>query len=742
MKIIRLALIPAFFISFLLIHNTALSIAGTDIFCAPSRPCIRRAIELYRDGSLEESLHEFKKISDEGDPSVETGIASFMTGYLMKQLGMAEGEAYFDKAISLSPIIEDYALFMKGEFLEKRGELIEAASVFSEVFSQYPDSVLRKKALLRSGDLYLASGKIEKAIELYKRFLSSYPKDRLTPVVLYELGLAYVLKEELSTAYDYFTRIWIHYPVSKEARKAKNMMEWISNSVQDLGPITYKDLYIRAGRLYDAALYREALIEYRKILSIRDKDIDKNMEMEINFRIAKCLYNLRRSEEAERVMESFLRRYSSYPRASEVLYWLGRNYLRQGKEKEFIRSSHKYIKKYRKNRRVPEVMYRLGIIYSDRGEIKKAISLYNRIMRKYPKSRYASESQWAKGWLFYKRGKFKKALQVFQSIIRDGRPFSDIPRAFYWKAKTLYRLKDRKGMKKTLCNLCRTYRGSFYCTFTTYYYAPSCPAEVSLRDSDREHDAVVMEDGWSDIIRADGDRFDSKIQFLLYLGLKDEALEEIKQSGRIGRMQRDKVVNLANMLYSMGEYYMSLRILYSNLPSSTIYRLGEMNMDIWRLIYPEGYSEVVTTYSETFRLDPFLVYALIREESRFNRKAISPTGAVGLMQLMPKTASTLAGGLTINRESLFVPERNISLGTRYFSALLKRFDGNIILAIAAYNAGPVAVARWVTEREGFDLDEFIEDIPYRETRNYVKRVFKSYVEYHRIKGGNGRIDTL
>ena len=163
---------------------------------------------------------------------------------------------------------------------------------------------------------------------------------------------------------------------------------------------------------------------------------------------------------------------------------------------------------------------------------------------------------------------------------------------------------------------------------------------------------------------------------------------------------------------------------------------------LWPLVYPAGYSDLITKHAISSNLDPFLVYAIIREESWFNKEAVSPAGALGLMQLMPGTAKRVAKESYAGRESLFDPEVNIELGTRFFSERLSQFDGNIFLAIASYNAGPEAVEKWMNELDGVELDEFIEDIPYKETREYVKKVFRSYMEYNRLYKEETRIDTL
>jgi soluble lytic murein transglycosylase len=136
-------------------------------------------------------------------------------------------------------------------------------------------------------------------------------------------------------------------------------------------------------------------------------------------------------------------------------------------------------------------------------------------------------------------------------------------------------------------------------------------------------------------------------------------------------------------------------------------------------------------------MDPFLLLSLIREESLFDPKAVSPVGAIGLMQLMPETAQRTAHLLSLELEGtkpLHEIELNIALGTHYLNGLLKDF-GNVPAALAAYNAGRSRVKGWLSQGKYEQMDEFIEDIPYPETRNYVKRILTSYFHYHAYNGG-------
>lgn len=213
---------------------------------------------------------------------------------------------------------------------------------------------------------------------------------------------------------------------------------------------------------------------------------------------------------------------------------------------------------------------------------------------------------------------------------------------------------------------------------------------------------------------------------------------------------KEIIKNIGFFFYSTGQYYRAVA-LYSRLKT-----LQEMQVRIDdRFLYPFVYPELLLNVSRLYAVDPFLLLSIIREESRYNPEAISPAGARGLMQIMPYTAERLIRATTFNHQErsqkilnsfwpqylknnsnhsqrLYDPELNIHLGALYFKRLLEQYK-EIPLAIAAYNAGERAVDLWL--KNGYSsVDEFIEDIPYGETMNYVKRVLTTYDKYLRIYG--------
>jgi soluble lytic murein transglycosylase len=154
------------------------------------------------------------------------------------------------------------------------------------------------------------------------------------------------------------------------------------------------------------------------------------------------------------------------------------------------------------------------------------------------------------------------------------------------------------------------------------------------------------------------------------------------------------------------------------------------------VIFPLTYWDSIKRHAAVYQLDPYVVAALIAQESTFDPNARSVANAWGLMQILPSTGKRLATSLGIRRfttSMLTQGETNIRLGTLYFKRLVQQFGGTHY-ALASYNAGENRVVRWKAERPGMDEDEFIDDIPFPETQNYVKRILGTAEDYRRLYG--------
>lgn len=170
-----------------------------------------------------------------------------------------------------------------------------------------------------------------------------------------------------------------------------------------------------------------------------------------------------------------------------------------------------------------------------------------------------------------------------------------------------------------------------------------------------------------------------------------------------------------------------------------IYKVVTSGIDsAYKAMYPIKYSEYVTKYSEEYNVDSYLIYAIIRTESGFKEDAQSNKDAFGLMQIIPTTGEEVAKKLKMKdytQEDLINPETNIKIGTWYIKYLIGKFDGDLDLAIAAYNAGMGKVREWLGNPE-YSPEGKLVNIPFPETENYLKKVTKSYNMYKKIYNQN------
>lgn len=224
--------------------------------------------------------------------------------------------------------------------------------------------------------------------------------------------------------------------------------------------------------------------------------------------------------------------------------------------------------------------------------------------------------------------------------------------------------------------------------------------------------------------------YHTRAQELSAIGLIGEARKEIKRLELSIRKNLTGVLWLSNLYHKAEGYSESLKLLQLYKDFATKSGERTLSLRFWKYFFPLAYSEAVASNSKYRKVDPFFVNGIIRQESLFDSKALSPAGARGLMQIMPATGKKLYPKTKLKKpfkiDVLFEPDLNIRLGVKYVSQLNKRFGGNGTHILISYNAGPHVLKKWL-KRFGHlnDLDVFIESIPYPETRRYVKHVLRN-----------------
>lgn len=442
--------------------------------------------------------------------------------------------------------------------------------------------------------------------------------------------------------------------------------------------VTLEDILDRASNLIGSFRYRDAESSLRAALSGYEGTLKKDLVE----KLALSLFRQRRYPEAAELYLSI-----------EDLYNAARSFLRADDKDAFDETLDRLLAEG--DDRAAELM----IVYADDkrrdGMVDEALELLAQAGSRLPA--LSEEALWRTGWIHYMNGDRRKALEVFTDLYDS----HGSAKYLYWKAKAA----EKAGMDSS-----RMYRGI---TESDYYgfLARTKTGEIStVSAEDREtcKDIKPME-------RAD---------LLIEAGLEKETVAELLHASR-NTAGHDGLLSIACRLKGLGRFREAM-LLTGRLPRED--RPDE-------ILYPLAYWPTVKEVSAELGIDPLLLLSVIREESRFDPEAYSRAGAAGLMQLMPFTARSTAESLKLvlsGQDHLYDAETNIRLGAHHLSGLLKDF-GSVSAALAAYNAGRSRVKEWL-EKGGYDsYDEFIEDIPFQETRDYVKRILTTFFKYRKAR---------
>jgi soluble lytic murein transglycosylase len=246
-------------------------------------------------------------------------------------------------------------------------------------------------------------------------------------------------------------------------------------------------------------------------------------------------------------------------------------------------------------------------------------------------------------------------------------------------------------------------------------------------------------------IMSKADKFHlERVRELATLLMFEAALEELNELTNPHKPTPEFWYQLSQLYHLLGDYTKPIRLI-----QRVVYHAREKHSEVplavWKISYPLNYWPLIQRQAAARKLDPYLIAALIRQESVFDPESLSVANAIGLMQVIPATGRMIARKLKLTEftpDMLYEPETNLAIGTYYLAQLLKKLDGNLVLALAAYNAGEKAAGGWWRKHPSGDLAQFIENIPYPETRNYIKQVWSNYNNYRLIYSGQGTYAPL
>ena len=342
-----------------------------------------------------------------------------------------------------------------------------------------------------------------------------------------------------------------------------------------------------------------------------------------------------------------------------------------------------------------------------------------------PSSDSGLQHFWDKAWAAYARGDLNGAKDLFR-FIRETYTNPNVRRqSDYWYARAV----ERQGQKEEAHAIYQRLASAPYLDV----YATFSVRHGATHQDDRTNPLNKPGPDWRDIAEKEmPDELRLAYELTALLDMKDARAEV--QKNITAANNRFAQALLADYYNSTGDLVMMYRAAKQAYPQLATVEQDSAPAYFLRMYYPVRYVDAIRRYSSRNGLDPHMVMGLILQESYYNPRARSAVGATGLMQLMPSTARELAQRLHVpfGAARLASPDVNIELGTAQLKLLMNMFDGNAYMVIASYNAGQGNVLKWKRGGPGKPPDEFVESMPFSETRNYVKRVIMLQSAYARI----------
>lgn len=604
--------------------------------------------------------------------------------------------------------------FARGEALMASQQAPAAAREFA-IAAAVPDLALSRRAHVRAADALLVSGLAAEAVPEFDAVLRTWPDDAASAHSRLTLGLALRASGNETKAAATLRTLWLERPDTPEAHDAEGVLSSWRARGDPVPAFTGAERSERAERLLAAGWPDETLLELAQAAEAESPAVPSGRANALR---AAALLALNRPKEASEAARSVEGAVDVGARRGALLV-LARIAAREGRTPEAVALYSELaplhgdapgLPPWRQRELGEESRYLAAWLWYDAGDYERASSALYAFAREWRGSRRADDAVWFAAWSLYKLGRVAEAVKQLARLSPG--PLADA--SAYWRGRlatsstrrrALYELAVREGAQGYYAMLARA-RLSALGERVAPFLPPTPQALPEFNNSGSAARLSVAVE-------------------LLGLGMRDLALDELRdlERGPLARQSASLVAQLAAFAKDPELPFVVAR----DYLASTRRAL--------RWEHPRPLEEALLPTTRALGLDESLVYAVMRRESQFNLRARSSAGARGLLQLRPSTAERVAEllGLPGGASRLDQPDLNLALGAHYLSLLLSRF-GNPAVALAAYNAGPTVVENWARTRPGEPLDVWVESIPYRETRDYVKIVVADWNLYRALDG--------
>jgi soluble lytic murein transglycosylase len=619
--------------------------------------------------------------------------------------------------------LRDYVDYYLGTCYLQTGRQAEALATLANFGESHPDSLLVRDADVSYANALLSENRAREALVLLE-------KDRLPARsdVELALGRAYAAVGEKDKAVDALANVYFNMPTSADADAAYSELKKLP--LTPLG--THAQLKTRAELLVKAHRYNDGADAYRELLT----EAAPAERTTITLDLADALHRAGRDHEAKNELNRLAD--LGPDQAAEKLYLLGQIAWDDGDNDTFYRSVDQLRQSAPTSQWLELALMSCANLHLVHHEYDQALDAFREMQQRFPTGSRASYAHWKAAWLTLRQGRNDEAKKLFEEQIALYPAGNETSAALYWRARLAEEDNDPAMARAFYKELCERYRNYYYAEFARERLAKLPAASDPLGEYPvLDHIPPVANGDKVELAEPPADDLHvQKAKLLGNGGLVDFAVREM-QAAAANDSGNWALAEEAQLYIDTGHYDRAIEVMKHSVPSYFAVDFPTLPREYWEALFPRPYWSDLKKFSVANGLDPYLVASLIRQESEFNPLAVSRANAVGLMQLLPRTGKLVAHQEKLRRYSasqLFTPAVNLELGTRYFRGMVDQFGGSFEYALAAYNAGTDRVEDWLSQGKYRDAQEFVESIPFTETREYVQAILRNASVYRQLYG--------
>ena len=643
------------------------------------------------------------------------------------------------------------AQIILGKSLSATGEYAEAEKVFQKGFQTDPKH--RDYWALQQVRLYLTWKKHDKALGAIEKILESPRRSLYLPTLRLMLKNHFNSAKELNLLYSFLENT-LHQPdwFFEEYDLAEKFIKVAERKKVTVPFEVTANLWMNPDNLKDAEASDQRINRIKQkpsgsMVVNRMKTISRlRLDMYLIKHLPTRLSGLSKFERAKlgEIYAAAMHRERFYTKTLKLmkqgyftenfsmpedrqLYWQARMWRKKKDEGSMAKVIGQINKKYPLSKAHEDILLEVSRSYKGNNNDEVAKIWWKKLLENFPKKRSGEIAAWELAWYHYQQKNWKTSLKYINDGLRNGINNPEVAAKFvYWQGKLAVQEKKQERAQRIFNNLLSWYPNTFYGMLAQRTMSSLVPKKIPYKQKDYWHDNPPK-------LHANEEKTELEFaEFVMAAGDGNIGAKHIRNLVDL-KSPKELIWKSSLVLDEYGEYR-SLQTIVVNHYLGDLKRIPIQDQQVWTFAFPRPYWMDVQNFSKNAGIDPYLALAIMREESLYQADVVSPASARGLMQLMPYTGKRVAKiiGLKLKDEKdLFNPKINIQLGTSYLGQISKRF-GEVIQIAGSYNAGPGRMKEWLKRFPDRDLDEFVESIPYIETRNYVKRVFRTHQLYKAI----------